>query len=50
MQKTVLAAIVSLAFVFSAGTALAAGTATVDISASVLGTCAFNSGGMIDFG
>lgn len=50
MKKTVLAAIVSLALVFSAGSALAAGTATVDISASVLGTCAFNSGGAIDFG
>ncbi|MFO7982448.1 MAG: spore coat protein U domain-containing protein [Desulfuromonadales bacterium] len=50
MKKMVLAAIVSLALVFSAGSALAAGTATVDISANVLGTCAFNTGGTIAFG
>lgn len=44
------AAAVAAMFILGAGSALAAGTATVDIQATVLGTCVFNSGGAISFG
>lgn len=45
-----IAAAVATMFIFSAGTALAAGTAAVTVDATVLGTCSFNSGGALAFG
>jgi spore coat protein U-like protein len=45
----VILAALFLTLTLGAGSALAAGSATVDISATVLGTCVFNSGGAIAF-
>lgn len=50
MNTLRLIATIAAVLVLSAGSALAVGTATVDIQATVLGTCNFNSGGAINFG
>lgn len=42
--------VVALVLAAFAGPVLAAGTATLNVSANVLGTCLFNTGGTLDFG
>ena len=49
MKKTLMA-VVAVAVVAMAGAAMAGGTTTVDVTANVVGTCKFNSGGSVAFG
>jgi len=49
MKKTLMA-VVTIALVTMAGAAMALDTATVAVSATVVGTCKFTAGGSIPFG
>lgn len=48
-MKRTLSTLVAIALLFAGSHALAAGTATVDISATVLGTCSFSAGDTFTF-
>jgi spore coat protein U-like protein len=49
-MKKVLMGVIAVALVAMAGAAMAADTATVAVSATVVGTCKFTAGGTIPFG
>ena len=49
-MKKILMGVIAVALVAMAGAAMAADTATVAVSATVVGTCKFTAGGTIPFG
>lgn len=48
-MKTFLITLIAFGLILAAGAALAAGTTTVNVSATVVGTCKFLSGGTITY-